>query len=493
MTVAVASIVQESNDFSPLRTHYEDLDFVFGKAVVERHQNALTEMGGFLSVLSQTRRKTIPLCAGWAVSGGRMLSRDFRRIRDEFTRQLMNLQRPEALLLALHGAQTADSEPDIAGALLAIARARLGPKVPIVATLDLHANITRRMISSATALIAYKTYPHIDLFETGQRAADLLLRILAGKMTPVMTYCKLPLIVPAENMQTTSGPFSNLMQHAEKLEQRMPNHYISILGVQPWLDVPEMGCSVIAVGSGDTKRLQHQVESLAQTFWNSRSQFDVELTDVEEAIREARRCEGPVVISEPSDSTGSGSPGDSTGVLKPLLDLCQDIPVAIFIVDPIVVRRAIAAGVGNTLKTSVGGRIGRRLSSSIFITARVRLVSDGRWTPQARGYSTGIETSMGRATVLEIGKIRLLVAERSTMMVDPELFRSHGIEPHRMQIIVVKSPNGFRAAYAAIAKRIFLVDTPGVSTPRLNTLPFRHVPRPIYPLDLETRFSGSSH
>jgi len=492
MAVAVASIVQESNDFSPLRTHYEDLDFVFGKAVIVRHQNALTEMGGFLSVLSQARRKTIPLCAGWAVSGGRMLHRDFRRVREEFTHQLMELQKPEGLLLALHGAQTAGSEPDVAGALLAIARERLGQKIPIVATLDLHANVTRRMMNSATALIAYKTYPHIDLFETGRRAADLLLRILAGEMKPVMTYRKIPMIVPAENMQTTSGPFARLMRQAEKLEQRMHDHYISILGVQPWLDVPEMGCSVIAVGSGDTERLQRQVDGLAQTFWHSRSQFDVELTSVEEAIREARRGEGPVVISEPSDSTGSGSPGDGTGVLKVLLDLCQDIPAAIFIVDPIVVRRAIAVGVGNTLKTSVGGRIDRKRTRPVFITARVRLVSDGCWTPQARGYSTGIETCMGRAAVLEIGKIRLLVAERSTMTVDPELYRSHGIEPHRMRIIVVKSPNGFRAAYEAIAKQIFLVDTPGVSTPRLNTLPFRHVPRPIYPLDLETRFGRSS-
>jgi microcystin degradation protein MlrC len=311
-------------------------------------------------------------------------------------------------------------------------------------------------------------------------------------MKPVMTYRKIPMIVPAENMQTTSGPFARLMRQAEKLEQRMHDHYISILGVQPWLDVPEMGCSVIAVGSGDTERLQRQVDGLAQTFWNSRSQFDVALTSVGEAIREARRGEGPVVISEPSDSTGSGSPGDGTGVLKVLLDLCQDIPAAIFIVDPIVVRRAIAVGVGNTLKTSVGGRIDRKRTRPVFITARVRLVSDGCWTPQARGYSTGIETCMGRAAVLEIGKIRLLVAERSTMTVDPELYRSHGIEPHRMRIIVVKSPNGFRAAYEAIAKQIFLVDTPGVSTPRLNTLPFRHVPRPIYPLDLETRFGRSS-
>lgn len=489
MAIAVASIVQESNDFSPLKTRYEDFGLVFKKDVIRRHEGSFTEMGGFLSVLSRARRKVEPLCSGWAVTAGRMLRADYQRLAHAYLQKLAGVVRPQGLVLALHGAQTAQSTHDVAGHLLSASRKILGPHVPIVATLDLHANVTRLMVESATILVGYKTYPHIDLFETGERATELLLQILAGRLSPAMRYCKLPLIVPAENMQTTSGPFGQLMLRAGELERSGAACCVSIFGVQPWLDVPEMGCSIVSVTNNDPGASQRQADTLAEDFWAARRQFDVKLTPVRKALREAMRSDGPVVLSEPSDSTGSGSPGDSTGVLAPLLKLCSGQPAAIFLVDAPAVRRAIAAGVDAMVRLSVGGTIDRKHSRPVRIVARVRLISDGRWTGRARGYNTGVETCMGRAVVLDVGKIRLLVAERSAMTVDPELFRSHGIEPERMRIVVVKSPNGFRAAYQQIAKKMILVDTPGVSTPRLRTLSYRRVPRPIYPLDARVSFS----
>ena len=164
-------------------------------------------------------------------------------------------------------------------------------------------------------------------------------------------------------------------------------------------------------------------------------------------------------------------------------------PSALFLVDPEAVQLAIEAGVGNTFTASIGSKFDRRNSRPVPVTARVRLMSDGRWTPWGRGYNPGIEVSMGRAAVLEIGSVTVLVAERPTMTVDPALFRSHGIEPLRMKIVVVKSPNGFRAEYEPIAKRIFLLDTPGVSSANLLSLPFRKIPRPMYPFD-EVQFTS---
>jgi microcystin degradation protein MlrC len=484
MAIAIGSIVQESNDFSPVRTRYEDFDFAFGARAVERHKAAFTEMGGFLNVLGKSSRKVAPLFAGWAVTAGHVRRQDFARLLSDFEKSLAGVGRPDALLLALHGGQTAESVPDVAGRLLRAARSIVGPKTAIVATLDLHANVTRLMTDSATALVGYKTYPHIDLFQTGQRAAELLLKTLAGKVRPRMAFRKLPLIVPAENMQTTSGPFGRLTNGAIETEENGAAEAVSVFGVQPWLDVPEMGCSVVSVTNDDPKAGGRQVDGLARVFWESRREFDVKLTPVRRAIREALRSgQGPVVISEPADSTGSGSPGDSTGVLGPLLEFGCDTPAALFMVDPEAVQTAVSAGVGATIETSVGGKFDRKHSRPVRITALVRLISDGRWTGQAQGYNQGVETSMGRAVVLDIGEIRLLVSERPAMTVDPELFRSHGIEPGRMRIVVVKSPNGFRGPYGSIAKKVFLVDTPGVSTPKLKTLPYRRVPRPIYPLD----------
>jgi microcystin degradation protein MlrC len=299
-----------------------------------------------------------------------------------------------------------------------------------------------------------------------------------------MAFRKLPMIVPAENMQTTSGPMHRLIERGKVLERSGRALAVSVFGVQPWLDIQEMGCSVVVVADKARSRVEATAGGLARGFWAVRREFDVRLTPPERAIREALRVPGgPVILSESSDSTGSGSPGDSTGLLKALLAAQLHEPVAFFMVDPEAVARAIRAGIGKTVTMFVGGKLDPARSRPVRVTAGVRLLSDGRWTPRARGYNTGIETSMGRAAVLEIGSMRMLVAERSTMTVDPELYRSHGIEPLDMKIVAVKSPNGFRAAYEPIAKRIIIVDTPGASTANLRSLPYRRVPRPIYPLD----------
>jgi len=484
MTVAIAGILQESNTFSPVKTRYQDFSPVFGEAALERHRGKATEMGGFIDVLSAARGRVAPVCAAWAITAGRMVRREFDRLAGEFEEHLARVRRPTALLVGMHGAQTAEGVDDVEGALLARARRVLGQSVPIVATLDLHANVTCAMVEHATAIVGYHTYPHVDLYETGAKAAHLVLRTLAGRISPVMAFRKLPMIVPAENMQTTSGPLHRLIERGKALERSGGSLAVSVFGVQPWLDIEEMGCSVVVVGDRTRARAEAAAGGLARRFWEVRREFDVRLTPPERAIREALRVSGgPVILSESSDSTGSGSPGDSTGLLRALLSARLSDPVAFFMVDAEAVAQAIRAGIGKTVTMLVGGKLDPARSRPVRVTGRVRLLSDGRWTPRARGYNTGIETSMGRAAVVDIGSIRMLVAERSTMTVDPELYRSHGIEPLDMKIVAVKSPNGFRAAYEPIAKRIFIVDTPGASTANLRSLPYRRVPRPIYPLD----------
>jgi microcystin degradation protein MlrC len=484
MSVAVASIMQESNTFSPVPTRYEDFGAVFGAAAADKHRGKRTEMGGFLSVLDARGVKATPVCAAWAITAGRMIRRDFDRLAEEFSSALRKAKDVDGLLLSLHGAQTAEGVDDAEGRLLEVARAALGPRVPIVITLDLHANVTRRMVELASGVFGYRTYPHVDMFEMGERAAAWLLRILGGEVEPVLGFRKLPLIVPAENMQTTSGPMHALQQRARRFERRRSIECVSVFGVQPWLDIDEMGCSVVVTGDADRSVASQIASELARDFWGRRRELDVVLVPPAEAIRRALRVEGgPVVLSESSDSTGSGSPGDSTGLLKELLRAKLSEPACSFLVDPAAVEAAMCAGVGATVALKLGGGFDRKHSKPLAVKARVRMLSDGRWTPRARGYNPGIEQSMGRAAVLEIGGLNVLCAERSTMTVDPELFRSHGLDPLYMKIVAVKSPNGFRAAYGPIAREMMVVDTPGVSTAKLESLPFRRVPRPIYPLD----------
>jgi len=278
-----------------------------------------------------------------------------------------------------------------------------------------------------------------------------------------------------------------LIGAAQRREEQNQALALSIFPVQPWLDIKEMGCAVVCVTDGNARMAQKYADDIARRLWDNKQQFDVELTPVPEAIAEALKVKGgPVVLAESSDSTGSGSPGDSTGVLKHLLDAPLDGPAAIFLVDPGAVAAAFEAGVGSTLNLKMGGAFDRKNSKPVRVKGYVKLLSDGRWTARARGYNTGITTSMGRAAVIEAGQVNILLAERSAMTVDPELFRSHGIDPVHCKIVVVKSPAGFRAEYEPIAKKIYMVDTPGVSTPKLERLPFKRIFRPMYPFDPET-------
>ncbi|MCC6362386.1 MAG: M81 family metallopeptidase [Bryobacterales bacterium] len=490
MRIAIASILQESNTFSPVFTHYEDFHPVFGKAALERHQGNLTEMGGFLDVLARTKHEAAPICAAWAITANRLVRPDFERLVSQFVDGLRRA-RADALLLAMHGAQTAEGEDDVEGHVLSLARSVLGPDKPIVLTLDLHANITRRMAGNANAIIGYHTYPHIDMFETGRKAAHLLLRILKGKTRPTMAFRKLPLIINAENSQTYRGPMHKLIRAAQALEQAGKAEAVSLFPVQPWMDIDEMGCAVVAVTNDDQRAAQRVADSLAARLWKNKRDFEVNLVPVPEALAAAEKMEGgPIVLAESSDSTGSGSPGDSTGVLKHLIKAKLSGAAAIFLVDPSAVDKAIQAGIGAAVNMSIGGAFDRKHSKPVAVSGRVKLISDGRWTARARGYNTGIVTEMGRSVVLECGQVFLLIAERSAMTVDPELFRSHGIDPVYCKIVVVKSPNGFRAAYEPIAKAMFVVDTPGVSTANLRALPFKRIPRPIYPLDADTAPPG---
>jgi microcystin degradation protein MlrC len=488
VNVAIASVLQENNTFSPVYTHLEDFSPAYGADALQRHTGKLTEMGGFIDILSQSKVSIVPVMAAWAITANSLVKDDFAELSNQFVCRLQQA-RADAVLLALHGAQTAVGEDDVAGNLLARTREIIGPDKPVVVTLDLHANITKRMVAMADAILGYHTYPHIDMFETGQKAARLMLRILDGEVRPAMAFRKLPLIVQPENSQTSSGPFHDLMSRAEAMETRGEAEAVSLFPVQPWLDIAEMGCAVVAVTNRDAEAARAQADGLAQRFWNTKGDFEVALTPVTEAIAGALALEqGPAILAESSDSTGSGSPGDSTGVLKHLLTAPLNGPAAIFLVDPAGVAKAFAAGVGATVTMEIGGGFDKVHSKPVPVTGYVRLLSDGRWVARARGYNTGLTNCMGRAVVLEVGQVQILMAERSTMTVDPALFRSHGIDPVYCSIVAVKSPNGFRAAYEPIAKAIYMVDTPGVSTANLKTLPYRRVPRPIYPLDPETRF-----
>jgi microcystin degradation protein MlrC len=398
--------------------------------------------------------------------------------------QVRNAGRLDGLLLALHGAMCAEGCDDAEGALLETIRALTGPELPIVLTLDLHANITERMGQHADAILGYRTYPHLDLYETGAAAAELLLHTLRGEIRPVTAIQKIPMIVPAENMQTTGGPMAEVFRAGDEFRREQAAVLrVSVFGVQPWLDIEEMGCATAVVADRERALAAACASRMAQKFWDLREAFDVELLEPGAAIRIALATEGgPVVLSESSDSSTAGSPGDSAEMLRALVEHAPNVPAVLWLRDAPAVAQAWDLRPGAQIRTTLGGRLDRVFRRPVPVEGVVRSLSDGCYTFKG-GWNRGMRVGMGRTAVMDVGAITAVVSEEAASMIDPEIYRSQGIEPRDRKIVVVKSANAFRAEYGPFASKILMVDTPGVSSANLRSLPYRRVPRPIYPLD----------
>jgi microcystin degradation protein MlrC len=484
--IALGQFMEESNTFVRQRAdleHFRATQLLYGDEIVPRLRGTRAEIGGFLDVLGPAGVELVPTVAANAVSSGPVTRATFEHVRDALLERLAAAGPVDGVLLALHGAMVLEDAPDGEGEFLAAVRKAVGPAVPIVATLDLHATITPRMVQEA--LVGYDTYPHIDLYETGAKAAALLLRAVRGEVRPVTLFARSPMLVPAEGQGTDDQPMAGLMAEAKRLQARPGVLAVSLFPVQPWLDIPDTGFCVMAVADGARRaaEIEPMVRQLAWQAWERRRSFAADLLPVDDAIRRALASDGgPFVLSESADSTGSGSPGDSAHVLERLLALGVTERCLVTVVDAPAVARAIAAGVGADVATTVGGTLDPRYNRPVAVDGRVRILSDGRFISSDKK-SAGVEFHMGRAAVIEVGRIAVLATERPAFTFDPALYRSVGLEPRNAKIVVVKSPLQFRDGYAAVARACWVVDTPGPSTARVERLDWRHRSKPLYPFD----------
>ncbi|MDQ1909006.1 M81 family metallopeptidase [Paenibacillus sp. GD4] len=497
MRVLIGSLIQESNTFSPSRSSLQDFyqhHWVTGEEV--RSIQTQNELWGFMRKAEEEGVAVVPVLSANAVSSGMLAAESFRELKIKLRTLLQAaLQREggfDGVYFALHGAMVAEDCDDTEGELLTVIRDCVGPDLPLVISLDLHANLTERMARQVNGLIGFRTYPHIDFAETGSRAASLLFAAIRGEVQPVVKLVKLPMIVPAENSQSTHGPFAELWEEARAGEEKGDVLVTSLFPVQPWLDIDEMGSSVVVVGhAGKEQEAVREAERLAGLFWEKREAFGIELFTVRQVIgklREHRRDEGPIVISDSADSPSAGSLGDSNAVLKELLE--QQVQLThrclVTLVDAPAVHKAITAGVGQETVLSLGGSLHESLPQPLFrpieVSGLVRRIGDGRFYLK-NGYAKNTEAFMGRCVVFDIGWISVLITERATFSGDPAMYRSMGLEPSEAELVQVKSANQFRAEYGKLTPHIYMLDSPGYSQANLMALAFRKLVRPFYPLD----------
>jgi microcystin degradation protein MlrC len=494
MRIAIGQLWQETNTFNPLpttRADFEAFGVIRGAELVERMADT-NELGGFIQSLRAWPEKPeiVGLVRLPAWPSGAATADTFGWLRDEMSESLRRALPVDAVLLALHGSLVAEGTPDVEGAILETCRTLIGPNVPLVATLDLHANVTERMVRAADALVLYHTAPHIDVFETGQRGAAVLRRVLDGAR-PMTAFQNLPLVVPAERANT-QDPESISYAIRERLQEWERDPRILAAGlatVQPWLDIPELGSAVVIVTDGDTDLARDRCNELSSFVWERRRDYLPELASLEDGVRAAfSEKDGLVVLSDSADSTTSGAPGDSNHLLREMLKYDWPRPALVTLVDPELVSEATRLGIGSEFVTALGGKRDRRFSEPLSVRVRVGKLFEARFVMSGH-LARNMPIDMGPCVVLRIGNIHVIVTSRSGPHFAPQLFEAAGIDPFSAQLLVAKSPCGFRAAYQAQAKTVLVVRAPGCAPSDFWRYPYQHIPRPLWPWD-EQGFQG---
>lgn len=482
--IAFAELAQESDSFSPLRAgiaDFESYGLFRGADTLERMRGA-GPLGGLLEVADQQGRSVewLPLLRAWGGAGGTITDPTFQTLLHELLDGLRRAGPVDAVFLALHGAASAESDDDVEGAVLEAVRRIVGPHTPIVAPLDHHANITRRMMLHADLLVGHETQPH-DPIDTGRKAARLLFRLLDGEIRPVRAWQKIPLVTPQDQFLTNSGPMKTWFDRARELEQVAGVLDVSPYPMQPWLDAAEGGWAVIAHTDGDPELARRVTNEMARLAWDLRNEFfRSERVPPAEAVRLATKApQGLVILSDTGDSVYGGAPGDNTTLLRELV--AQDVPdlALIPVVDEQAVAAAHQAGVAASITLDVGGRYDREFSQPVRVTGRVVALSHGLSVDiPDRGVCR-----IGRTALVACGAVRIaLMDDRSFAVNHPVLYQNLGVDVSEAKLVVLKTASNFQF-FAKWRRQLIRVDTPGTTQSNLAAFTWRHIPRPTFPFE----------
>jgi microcystin degradation protein MlrC len=490
---ATAYIGHECNAFLPLKADVEHIKslsgtFVFGSDMLRKYEGTRECIGG---IIDGSKNLGFELVLVGGVSAGAfgiigkeacdfMLTKILDGIKDA--------GEVDGLLLYTHGAGRSEQYPDLEGHYFSELRKLVGRDLPIVSAFDWHANYTQEMLDKIDIAVGYDTYPHLDDYERGLEAANLIVKMVTGKIKPTKVLEKPPMLLTLQAQATDRYPISALMQMVHEFEKDARVVNITVAGGFPWSDCKNPTLSIIVTTNDDPDLAKDMAKKLRDFIWSRRTDLLIgaEITPLKEAVSEAINAkEGPVVLADVGDVPGCGAAGDGTMLLKALLELHAKNTVFAAIWDAEAVAKAIDVGVGNEVTMTVGGRVDKFQGSPLRVKGRVRHISDGKFVCKGP-MDTGYVENLGRTVVLDCDGILLILTEaRRNDPTDLEFYRSLGIEPTEKKILAVKGCVHCRASHRPIAKKMIEVDTPGLSSPRLGTLPFKSLKRPIFPLDLE--------
>ncbi|MFB6155337.1 MAG: M81 family metallopeptidase [Haloferacaceae archaeon] len=496
-TVLVGQFSHETNTFAPTPTDvaaFRARQEYAGDEVIDRLRGTNTTVGGAVDVADAEGLDLVPTVAASATPGGPVA----REAYDHYTGEILDVARERAteldgVFLSLHGAMVPEGGDDGEGPLLAAVREVVGDDVPVVATLDLHGNVTREMCEAADALVAFESYPHVDMGDTGRRGMGVLVESMrTGR--DLVTRIERPPMLPYGPLQNTrDGPMAELMALARDVEERPGVEKISVFPGFHKADIPSMGPSVVAVGE-DGAAADEAARAVAARWWETRESFVADFPDPEEAVRDALARldetgpdDGPVVLADAGDNPGGGGTGDETAVLRELVEQGAANAGFVVVYDPESVADCVAAGVGEDVSLTLGGKGDGGFTDPLDVEARVSALTDGEFR-NTGPMGTGTENHLGRTALVECDAgdgrtVSVVVTERRQQPLDAELWRHVGRQPERFDVIAVKSNNHYRADYEPMASHVITVNSPGLAAFDPHRYDYQRVRRPKYPLD----------
>lgn len=486
--IAIAELKQETNSFVPFTTTlqtFEDQYLHRGEEILTAFGPARLEIPGALAAIGEAGAEAVPLIATMAMASGTVERASFELLMGELLQRLRDAVPVDGVFLALHGAMIIEDQPDAEAEIVQRVRAELEKDIPIVVSLDLHGHITQAMLQPHVAYIGYREFPHIDMFETGYRCASLLMDWIEGKVEPVMALAKRHMVFSPDSARTAIAPLSDIVKEARAMESRGEILHASLFPVQPWIDVPDLGFAALVCADQDPQRAQRAAETLVEMAWRRRTEFEPQVSALEDVIQIGLSSEGLTVASDAGDCPSGGSAADSTAVLSALLRLGADRAKRISICticDAEAAAEAAKKGVGATVTLRLGHKRSA-LGEPLTVCGKVKVIGDGSYMLKGPG-AHGMTGEMGLSVVLAIGSIRVNIRSIPHFEWDLGIHHSMGLDPASAALVFVRSPSHFRVSYSPIAARILLADTPGPTCVNMRRIPFTKVTRPFYPLDL---------
>jgi len=487
MRALIAMMKHETNTFSPIVTdlaRFEAWGLHFGDAARRAYAGTAMPMGAYIELANAAGAEIVTPVAAEAMPSGPVAVDAYERLAEAICDVVR--EGCDVALLDLHGAMVAEHTMDGEGTLLERMRA-IDPDLPIAVTLDLHCNLTEKMVANCTALIGYKTYPHTDMYDVGKQIGQVVLNSVAGRAQPVMAWGNVPLLSQTLCQGTDDEPMAGLIATCRECEAQAGVLAATVFGGFALADMPESGNSAIVVADGDPVLARACSDRLLAQTWDQRPAFVYQHRPLADTVAAAKEItDGPVMLLDHADNCGSGGTQDVMAVIAEVIAQgLEDVAVGA-VWDPAAVREMQAAGIGATVTLNLGGQTDmpsiRTAGQPLEVTGKVKALTDGEWIVRGPMY-TGVTVMMGPTAVLDTGKVEIVVVSNHHEPWDTGVFTSVGIQPEHKRYLLLKSRIHYRAGFAPIARHTLTLDGVGVTTSDNQLLDYENVRRPVFPLD----------